>query len=140
MCEPHLGDVVDIAEQSNSSGLTFCSNPNNTRNCSQRLDPIFGTKMDSCIIFKVTLNTSLPIGDIDIYELNCATMSKCSMLKSQSCSYLESTLGGTPKYDLKSCEFTCCHGDFCNAPYPYRHQRHQPPNIPSALAQLRSHW
>ena len=116
LCLSYLSDVIPIAEQSNSSGLSFCAHPNKTQNCSLRLDPILGTKMDSCVIAKVTLNTSLPIGDIEIYSLTCATMSKCSRLKNQTCTNLESVLGGTPKFDLKSCDITCCQGDLCNAP------------------------
>lgn len=116
LCLTDLSEVIPIAEQSNSTGLSSCASPNQSLNCSQRLDPFFGTKMDSCVIGKLTLNTSLPIGDIEIYYLNCATMSKCSMLKNQTCPRLESELGGTPKFDLKSCDFTCCQGDLCNAP------------------------
>lgn len=112
---PDYSNIMNIAQQgSNSSGLSFCANPSETIDCSQ--DPLIGSMADSCYTARVNINTSLPIGNMEVYVLNCSVMSFCGILKNQTCQNLQSTLKGIPMFEIESCDVTCCQGDLCNNP------------------------
>lgn len=112
---PDYSNIMNIAQQgSNSSGLSFCANPSETIDCSQ--DPLIGSMTDSCFTARVNINTSLPIGNMEVYVLNCSVMSYCGMLKDQTCQNLQTVLKGIPMFEIESCDVTCCQGDLCNNP------------------------
>lgn len=112
---PDYSTIMNIAQQgSNSSGMSFCANPSETIDCSQ--DPFIGSVADSCYTARVNVNTSLPIGNIEVYVLNCSVMSFCGMLKNQTCQPLQSIFKGISMFDIESCDVECCQGDLCNNP------------------------
>ena len=107
--------ITDVQSAvNNSGGLTICNKPTDTFDCSQ--DPNIGNMADSCFTASITLNTSLPIGDIHINILNCSVKSMCNMLKEETCGGLKTTFLEMPMIEMKSCDVTCCEGDLCNDP------------------------
>lgn len=112
---PDYSSVMNIAQQgSNSSGMSFCANPSETIDCSQ--DPVIGSMADSCYTTRVNINTSLPIGNMEVYLLNCSVMSLCGILKNQTCQTLQSIFKGISMFEIESCDVECCQGDLCNNP------------------------
>ena len=113
---PDQNTVVSSLQQqgNNSKSLSFCAEPSDTFDCSQ--DPLIGSMAASCYTARVTLNTSLPIGDLKMYVLNCSVMSYCNSMKADLCGTLGNIFGGIPMMDIKNCDFTCCQGDLCNNP------------------------
>ena len=112
---PDYSNIMNIVQQgSNSSGMSFCANPSETIDCSQ--DPSIGGVADSCYTTRVNINTSLPIGNMEVYLLNCSVMSFCGMLKNQTCQNLQSMFKVIPMFEIESCDVECCQGDLCNNP------------------------
>ena len=113
---PDQNTVVSSLQQqgNNSKSLSFCAEPSDTFDCSQ--DPLIGSMAASCYTARVTLNTSLPIGDLKMYVLNCSVMSYCNSMKADLCGTLGNIFGGIPMMDIKNCDFTCCQGDLFNNP------------------------
>lgn len=112
---PDYSNIMNIAQQgSNSSGMSFCANPSETIDCSQ--DPFIGSVADSCYTARVNINTSLPIGNMEVYVLNCSVMSFCGMLKNQTCQTLQSIFKGISMFEIESCDVEGCQGDLCNNP------------------------
>ena len=70
----------------------------------------------SCYTADITLNTTLPIGDIQLYMLNCSVKSLCSMMKNQVCEPLQTAFASIPMIGIKNCDLRCCEGDLCNNP------------------------
>ena len=112
---PDYSSIMNIAQQgSNSSGMSFCANPSETIDCSQ--DPLIGSMADSCYTTRVNINTSFPIGNMEVYLLNCSVMSFCGILKNQTCQTLQSMFKSIPMFEIESCDVECCQGDLCNNP------------------------
>lgn len=113
---PDQNTVVSSLQRqgNNSKSLSFCAEPSATFDCSQ--DPLIGNMADSCYTARVTLNTSLLIGDIEMYVLNCSVMSFCNSMKADLCGMLGNIFGEIPMMDIKNCDVTCCQGDLCNNP------------------------
>ena len=114
---PDQNTIVSSLQQlgnNSKSSMSFCAEPSDTFDCSQ--DPLIGSMADSCYTARVTLNTSLPIGDIEMYVLNCSVMSFCNSMKADLCGMLGNIFGGIPMMDIENCDVTCCQGDLCNNP------------------------
>ena len=110
---PDYSNIMKIAQQgSNSSDNSFCANPSETIDCSQ--DP--GSMADSCYTTRVNINTSFPIGNMEVYLLNCSVMSFCGVRKNQTCQTLQSMFKSIPMFEIESCDVECCQGDLCNNP------------------------